>query len=276
MRFQTPINESIFVSKIVPERSYMFDKELKTGLSIIWNTGKEARFMIDDEIITIQKDCVIFLTEYYQIDDFQFEEMNIIQFNRPFHCVDEHNDELGCKGLLFFGGAHVPKIIIPKERRRHFELLWEVFLIEIDEIDGFKLEMLRNLLKRFLILCLRIYKKQNHNLPADNINVGLIREFNYLVEQNFKQLTKVSDYAKLLFKSPKTLSNIFKKYIDKTPLQIINDRRLLEAKRQLKYTDNAIQEIAFDLNFRDVTSFSHFFSVRTGGSPSKFRNSLIS
>ncbi|MFT4665656.1 MAG: hypothetical protein ACI8YQ_002019 [Polaribacter sp.] len=40
MRFQTKINETIFVSEIVPERSYIFDKDLKTGLSIIWNTAE--------------------------------------------------------------------------------------------------------------------------------------------------------------------------------------------------------------------------------------------
>ena len=261
MRFQTNINESIFVSKIAPERSYMFDKELKTGLSIIWNTGEEARFLIDNESITIQKNCIIFLTEYDQVEGFQFEQMNIIQFNRPFYCIED-NDELGCRGLLFFGEAHVPKIAIPKERKKQFNLLWEVFLMEIDEVDNFKLEMLRSLLKRFLILCLRIYKKQNYNLPADNVNVGLIREFNFLVEMNFRRLTKVADYAKLLHKSSKTLSNIFNKYIDKTPLQIINERRMLEAKRRLKYTDDPVQEIAFDLNFKDVPSFSHFFHSR--------------
>lgn len=273
VKFQTKINESIFVSEIVPERSYMFDVDLKTGLSIIWNTGEMAQFMIDNELISIKKNCVIFLTEYYNIDKFEFERMNVIQFNRQFYCI-ETNDELDCRGLLFFGEAHVPKIVIPKERLKQFELLWEVFMMEFDEHDDFKLEMLKSLLQRFLILCVRAYKKQNHNLPTDNVNVGLIREFNYLVEKNFRKYTTVSDYAKLLHKSPKTLSNIFKKYIDKTPIQIINDRRLLEAKRMLKYTDSTIQEISDELSFSDVQSFSHFFNARIGKPPSAFRNSL--
>ncbi|MEM7369723.1 MAG: helix-turn-helix domain-containing protein [Bacteroidota bacterium] len=274
MRFESNINESIFVSTIVPERSYMFDKELETGLSVIWNTGQQAHFVIDKEPITLNTDCVIFLTEYYQIDEFQFEQMNVIQFNRPFYCVEKNDDELGCKGLLFFGDAYVPKIIMPEERKKQFHLLWDILTMEVEENDGYTLEMLRSLLKRFLILCVRIYKKQNHNLPADNVSVGLIREFNYLVEKHFRSLSKVSDYADLLHKSPKTLSNIFRQYIDKTPLQIINNRRLLEAQRLLKYTDHPIQEIAYDLNFNDVQSFSHFFRSRMGSSPSNFRNKL--
>lgn len=275
MKFESKINETIFVSEIVPERSYMFDKDLKTGLSIIWNTERNARIKIDNEIVIIEKDCAIFLTEFHQIDDFQFDRMNVIQFNRPFYCINDHDQETGCKGLLFYTASNIPKIAIPKEKKKQFELLWEITLMEMEEMDSLKLEMLRVLLKRFLILFLRVYKMQNDNLPTDNVSVGLIREYNYLVENNYKELTKVSDYAKLLFKSPKTLSNVFKKYTDKTPLQIINDRRLLDAKRMLTYTEATIQEISEELNFKNVQSFSHFFNARMGKPPSVFRNSVV-
>lgn len=270
MKFQSQIDETIFVSEIMPERSYMFSQDLKTGLSIIWNTGNTAQFMIDNEDLTIHKDEVIFLTEYHRLENFQFEMMNVIQFNRPFHCVEEKDSEIGCKGLLFFGAAQIPKIIIPNEKKKQFNLLWEVFLMEMEESDALKLEMLQGLLKRFLILCLRIYKNDHDSLPDDDVSVGLIREFNYLVEKHFMKLTKVSDYADLLHKSPKTLSNVFKKYIDKTPLQIINERRLLEAKRLLKYSDKTVQEIAYEINFPDVQSFSQFFRSKTGQAPSAF------
>ena len=149
--------------------------------------------------------------------------------------------------------------------------MWEILMMEMEESDPLKLDMLRVLLKRFLILCIRIYKNQHHNLPTDNISVGLIREYNYLVEKYYKTKTRVSAYAKLLHRSPKTLANIFNKYIDKTPLQIINDRRLLEARRLLRYTDKTIQEIADELNFNDVQAFSHFFRTRQHASPSQFR-----
>ena len=63
-------------------------------------------------------------------------------------------------------------------------------MMEMEESDSLKLEMLRTLLKRFLILFLRIYKDQKNYLPSDNISVGMIREFNYLVERNYRDLTK--------------------------------------------------------------------------------------
>mgnify|MGYP000619179443 CR=1 FL=1 len=92
-----------------------------------------------------------------------------------------------------------------------------------------------------------------------------------MVEKHFREKHQVADYAEMLYKSPKTLSNIFKKYIDKTPLQIINERRLLEAKRLLNYTDQTIQEVATALNFNDIQAFSNFFRKHTKVAPSIFR-----
>ncbi len=218
----------------------------------------------------------MFLTEYHQIDDFQFEKMNVIQFNRPFYCIENDDHEIGCKGLLFFGASNIPKIEIPNDRKRQFQLLWDVFMMETEESDALKLEMLRALLKRFLIICLRVYQKESRDLPQENVMVALIREFNYLVEKYFRTYTKVADYARLLHKSPKTLANIFNKYIEKTPLQIINDRRLLEARRLLSHSDKPIQEIADELGFNDVQSFSNFFKTRQQVSPSQFRFSSFS
>ena len=274
MQYIGKIDERIFIAPIVPERDYMFDKELKTGLSIIWNTSENSTITIDNQLIEIEKGCILFITEYHQITDIQFQELNIIQFNRAFHCVREHDEDIGCKGLLFFGAADIPKIVIPKEKAEHFQLLWRIFVMEMDETDAYKLDMLRSLLKRFLILCTRIYRKERFDINYDNKNVGLIREYNYLVEQHYMTLTKVGDYAKILYKSPKTLSNIFKKYIDKTPLQIINERRLLEAKRLLHYTTQTIQEIAEALNFNDIQAFSNFFRKQMKVTPSAYRKKI--
>ena len=274
MKFQTDLDETIFVSEVTPEQDYMFDKELKTGLSVLWNREATATIMINHKMVTLNKNCAIFLTEYHEIDSIHFKRMNVIQFNRPFYCVRDNDDETGCKGLLFYTGSFIPKISIPEEKLRPFELVWEFFMMEMQEKDSLKLEMLRVLLKRFLILFIRIYKEQNTNVYADDTNMLLVREYHFLVEQHFKQHSNVAYYADLLHRSPKTLSNIFSKLIGRSPLQIINDRRLLEAKKLLKSNDLTIQEISEELGFGDGPSFSHFFRSRVGNSPSGFRQTI--
>jgi len=274
MNFKGKLEEFLFAAELVPARMYMFDQDLKTGLSIIWNRGNKADFIIDTQPIMLEKDCVMFITGLHNINSYAFEKLNVIQFNRPFYCVEDHDSDVGCKGLLFFGASSVPKITIQPAQLKAFELIWEVLLMEIEQQDELSLEMLRSLLKRFMILCVRIYKDQNYSVVKDSVSVGLIREYNYLVEKHFKTHTSVAAYSDMLFKSPKTLSNMFKKHIDKTPLQIINERRLLEAQRLLTYSDLSIQEIAEELSFGDVPAFSHFFKKNSGTSPSKFRNRL--
>ncbi|HAA15322.1 MAG TPA: AraC family transcriptional regulator [Cytophagales bacterium] len=271
MKFQTATDEFFFASGISPEESYMFDEDLRTGLTIAWNTGHEAMFMIDKQTLSLPRHCLMFLTEHHRVDRFTFTEMNVIQFNRPFYCVEEDDSEVGCKGVLFFGASSIPQVHLPSDQEGYFQLIWDSMQMEIEEMESLKLEMLRLLLKRFLILCLRLHRKQNLHVIPDDKGAGLIREFNFLVEKHFRTRTKVSEYADLLHKSPKTVANIFHQYSPKTPLQIINDRRYLEARRQLLYTDHTVQQIAYDINFKDVTSFSYFFRSMAGQSPSQFR-----
>ena len=143
----------------------------------------------------------------------------------------------------------------------------EEFMVN-DHVQG---EMLRTLLKKLLILSTRMVKKtiQEPNLP--NAQVEIIRQYNLLVEAHFPEKHKVKDFADLLFKSPKTLSNLFKKYNEKSPLRIINERILLEARRLLLYSNKTTEEIAYYLGYKDAGHFSKFFKKNEGLSPTVFR-----
>ena len=57
----------------------------------------------------------------------------------------------------------------------------------------------------------------------------------------------------------------------KTPLQIIQDRIMLEAIRLLRYTDKSIKEITYDVGYEDIQTFSRFFKKIKGVSPSEFK-----
>lgn len=105
--------------------------------------------------------------------------------------------------------------------------------------------------------------------------VDMIRDFQFLVEQHFKTKHSVQEYADLLNKSVKTLANTFSKASDKSPLQIIHERKVLEAKRMLRYTDKPIKEIAYELGFEDIQTFSRFFKKMESLSPTDFKKMLL-
>jgi AraC-like DNA-binding protein len=85
----------------------------------------------------------------------------------------------------------------------------------------------------------------------------------------------VQDYADMLFKSPKTLSNLFKTYNEKSPLRIIHERIILEARRLFYYTDMTVSDVAFELGYEEVAPFSKLFKKIAGQSPSQFQKSLV-
>jgi len=93
MKFQSNINETLFISEITPTNKYKykFNQDLKTGLSVIWNVGKPAILKADGKELIIKKNCAAFLTEYHRIEDLQFDQLNVIQFNKPFYCVEKHD-----------------------------------------------------------------------------------------------------------------------------------------------------------------------------------------
>ncbi|MBE9489425.1 MAG: helix-turn-helix transcriptional regulator, partial [Bacteroidetes bacterium] len=81
----------------------------------------------------------------------------------------------------------------------------------------------------------------------------------------------LAEYAKLMNKSSKTISNIFSRIGSKTPLQYIQDRKMLEARRLLQYSRKQVQEIAYEIGYNDIQTFSRFFKNNEGISPSKFK-----
>ena len=92
-----------------------------------------------------------------------------------------------------------------------------------------------------------------------------------MVEQHFKTIHTVAEYAELLNKSPKTISNIFLKLSSRSPLKYIQERILLEAKRLLSYTDTPIKEIASIIGYEDIQTFSRFFKNQEGKSPTAYK-----
>ena len=247
-------------------------ESIESSLSILWFQDDQSELKIDGKSKRFYKNEILFLTEFHKIEINRIGVIQFIRFNRSFFCIIDHDSEIGCKGVLFFGSSNIPVIQIPKSDLRKFESFWKMFLLESEEQDSFQIEMIRTMLKRYVILCTRIYKDQNNLIHEEE--TSLIREFNFLVEQHFRDKHKVADYASLLNKSPKTLSNIFQKYSSKSPLQFIQNRKILESKRLLGYSDLQIQEIGYQIGYDDVQSFSRFFKKQTGYSPLSYRMNI--
>ena len=267
--------------KVKAQFTLFYDEENLPDLNIngnflkfIWNKGDDNVLIQLDNQEQILYPNQIICTTYLQnirISNNQ-NQVVVLLFNREFYCVHTYDSEVSCNGLLFFGSNQTPIILLNQNEVQVLTYLISVLKDEFDIVDGNREEMLRILLKRFIIRCTRLAKQQLFKGDISINEVDIVRLFNVLVEENYKKLKKVSDYASLMNKSPKTISNIFNQYSELSPLQIIHQRVIIEAKRLFNYTSKSAKEIGQELGFDDAAQFSKFFKNVTGKSISEYRN----
>lgn len=268
-------NEYIELTHLERGSFLTFDDTLTYPLIFVWLSGKATEIRFEGTAYTLGHNTILCLTVFHKIEFTTLESARIIKFNREFYCVKDHDSEVSCTGLLFYGANQLPYFQLPADEVEKFETFWRMFQIEMQSQDELQLEMLQMMLKRFIILCTRLYKSQGNYSKLDLSEVDLVRAFHYLVEQHFKTKHSVKEFAELLNKSSKTLANVFSQVSEKSPLQIIHERKILEAKRMLRYTDKPVKEIAYELGFEDIQTFSRFFKKAEHISPTAFKNLVL-
>ncbi len=249
-----------------------FGADTEYQLTIAWNHGSAQRIYVDDVAYEIPEKGLALLIVAHTFRFERPEDIAAWGFNRNFYCVVDHDAEVSCVGFIFYGFPN-PMILAPDDTTtRKIEMLLPVFIDEFKTADNLQGEMLRMLLKRLIVIITRLAKQQLLPAATPVPEYDLSRQFSLLVEKHFREHHQVADYAGLLYKSPKTLSNVFRKLGGKTPLQFIHERIVLEGRRLLLYTDKPIAEIADELGFLESGHFSRLFKRVTGDSPSALRS----
>jgi len=250
---------------------YGKDKEEKL-LTIAWNRGADQQIVIDNYPYDFPANTIHCLMTS---EHFHFEDATSIvawQFSRDFYCVVDHDKEVSCVGFIFYGPPQKMFIRLEPNDQRHIEMLLQMLQEEFETHDHIQGEMMQVLLKRLIIIVTRLAKQQYLNekeLPGDKLDI--VRQYNFLVETHYKKEHQVKFYAEQLFKSPKTLSNLFALYNHKSPVLIIQERLASEAKRLFYYTDKTAKEIAYELGFESAAHFGKFFKRLTGQSVTEIK-----
>ncbi|MFL5747490.1 MAG: helix-turn-helix domain-containing protein [Niastella sp.] len=254
------------------DRLYFSRDRFNKYFTIAWNPGEKQTVTIDGAGHDFPPNTLLTLLFNQSFSFERSEEIIAWQFNREFYCLIDHDKEVSCVGFLFGSTDHL-LIPLKEEAQEKLKLLAAIFMDEFKTTDNIQNEMLLALLKRLISYITRLARSEY--VPEKKVQeekYHLIRKFNLLVETHFREEHSVSFYAQQLFKSPKTLSNLFAIYNNKTPSQVIQERILIEAKRLLTYTSKTVKQITFELGFEDVSYFSNFFKKHTSLSPVEFRN----
>jgi YesN/AraC family two-component response regulator len=102
----------------------------------------------------------------------------------------------------------------------------------------------------------------------------ILQNLKEAIEKDFKSKHTPHDYAVLLNISPNALAKITKNHFNKTLTNLITERIIIEAKRELYLTNKSIKEIAYELGYDDEFYFSRFFKKNTDIAPKVYRETV--
>jgi AraC family transcriptional activator of pobA len=112
---------------------------------------------------------------------------------------------------------------------------------------------------------------QPASASAHSSDGSLVARYRALVEAQFRKRTGIAEYAAQLFVSRERLRLACIRSTGSSPLALLNARRLLEAKRNLLYTNMSVTLIAEACGFTEPAYFSRFFARATGKPPREYR-----
>ena len=100
------------------------------------------------------------------------------------------------------------------------------------------------------------------------------KNFLKILEENYRRPESVEFYAEKLFMSVRNLNTICQNVMEKSVSEMIETRKLIEAKNLLTHTDKSISEIGFELGYNERSYFTKVYKKRTGQTPSEFREEM--
>ncbi|WP_245898761.1 AraC family transcriptional regulator [Chitinophaga niastensis] len=240
--------------------------------TILFITEGEGVYHADFAAFPFTGPVLLFSTplQVIYIEQSKPAKLTVLQFHGDFYCIEYHRTEVACNGLLFNNIYITPAIKLTNRDMKIFDQLLSELVEEFNQAPPSEI-VLKAYLQLFLAKSGSIKIKSLSDPQEQMKKDELMEQFRQLLDQHYLSLHKPQDYADLLAMSPNNFTKRCTKYFRKTPSQLIQERLILEAKRQLHLTRLSIKEIAYSLKFNDEFYFSRFFKKMTKVSPLTFR-----
>ncbi|CAM1343748.1 AraC family transcriptional regulator [Tenacibaculum amylolyticum] len=198
----------------------------------------------------------------------------------------------GSKGyLMFFDSSfYSPKEKLKKEmlltisRNNYYKLEAETYIrlttiltYILSEYSNKQIMFRDNIKANLDLFFIELFRKTKNTDIQTNNNSYAVKTLEKLLEIldiHFYKKHQISYYSKALNLTTYQLNSITKKTLGKSCSQVIKERIILEAKRNLIATSNQINEISYHLGYNDTSYFIRFFKKQTGLTPEAFRQNF--
>lgn len=175
---------------------------------------------------------------------------------------------------IFYSIKSTPVISLTPEAsslyQDHFLLMAKTYLSFYEKVSK---KIVEHILFMLIYSLGELYKDIKTVKTIQSKSEQIAHDFTQLVMQHYASERNVAFYASELGITQAHLSTTIRQVTGKTCLEIIASMVIMDAKAQLKSTDATIQEIAYSLNFTNMSFFGKYFKRHVGVGPLEYRNS---
>lgn len=153
--------------------------------------------------------------------------------------------------------------------KEYFELLIKTYAFVDMKVGD---EIANHLFSGIHIAANAMYRDKFQTKSSLSKSEQISKEFGQLVIQNYSKERTVAWYAHELNITHAHLCTTVKQITGKTCIEIISDMVIMDAKSQLKSSNLSIRDIAYSLNFTNMSFFGKYFKRHVGIGPQEYRN----
>lgn len=247
--------------------------------SLLWIKKGNGKVKVDFSEYDFVENQLLAFSPYqpFMITSDEKLEGVAIHFHPEFFCIHKHQAEIACNGILFNNIYKPPYVFVDEPSQNILNMIVDQMITEMQNPELAQYELLVSYLKIVLITTTRLKNQQQPDdeyISKDTAAPFILQNLKNYIESHFKTKHSASDYAELLNISPKALAKITKNHFDKTLTDLISERIIIEAKRELYLTNKAVKEIAYELGYDDEHYFSRFFKNNAQVSPQMYRDNV--
>lgn len=189
-QLNTRLNGNIAMTSSYHERASL--QRDKTLYKFIWVQSGTLTLEIDHIPMRLEKDEIVTLTPLHHLEVKEVDgEYLTFVFNSNFYCIYGHDNEVSCNGFLFYGSSKVMKLALSAGQSSNLHDIVRIFRQESVIHDNLQEEMLRIVLKRFIITCTRIARQRFGVGQEKEKTFDIIRQYYVLVDRHFKEKKQV-------------------------------------------------------------------------------------
>lgn len=109
---------------------------------------------------------------------------------------------------------------------------------------------------------------------ANHDEYHLIFDIKDIIDKQYRNNLSNEKISKIIGVQGYQAQALFKSKVGLTVKSMLDNKRILESKKEVAFSDKSIKEIAYEFGFKDPAYFNRVFKNKAGSSPNQFRESI--